>query len=127
MDDDDARMLLDDSELALRRWYSSVTPARDPGLILTSGSGPSPESMRRAFDEWFLRRRTQFQTLICGQLGYAKLSNDNKTAAKTALVAIIGGALAGTTWAGQADPMATAAIVVSTQALNGLCSGYSQE
>lgn len=118
---DDIRGLLEDPEQALRQWYVSVTPVKDPGLVLTGGGGPSSRRMREIFDEWFSRRRADFRKVICEQLRYAQAEDRTKEMGEIALVTIVSSALAASPWGAQIDPIATAAILVSTRALNGLC------
>jgi hypothetical protein len=125
-EEDDIRGLLEDPEQALRQWYISVTPSKDPELVLTGGAGPSPRRMREIFDEWFSRRREDFKKVICERLGYAQVEDNTKDMGEIALVAIVSSALAASPWGAQIDPIATAAILVSTRALNGLCVNESR-
>jgi hypothetical protein len=126
VEEDDIRRLLEDPEQALRQWYVSVTPSKDPELVLTGGAGPSPRRIREIFNEWFSRRREDFREVICERLGYSQLGDSTKDMGEIALVAIVSSALAGSPWGSQIDPMATATILVTTRALNGLCVNESR-
>lgn len=120
--EENIRGLLEDPEQALRQWYVSVTPTKDPELVLTGGAGPSPRRIREIFDEWLFRRREDFRAIICEQLGYAQVEEKTKDIGEVALVAIVSSALAASPWGAQIDPIATAVILVSTRALNSLCA-----
>lgn len=123
MNDADIEQLLADQDGALRRWYVSVTPSADPNLVLTSGSGdPSNRRIRELFNSWFARRRDGLQRVICDDLGYRRVSQNRKGVGETALVAAVSSALTISPWADQIDPVATAAILVSTRMLDTLCS-----
>jgi len=119
--DDEIRKLLDDSDQALRQWYISVTPTKNPELVLTGGAGPSSSRMREIFDGWVARRRDALRTIICEDLGYSKLSRKARQISEISIVASVSSALAVSPWKDQIDPLATAAILVSTRALDTLC------
>lgn len=127
MEEDDIRGLLEDPEQALRRWYVAVTPTKDPALVLTGGGGPSLRRIREVFDEWFSRRREDFRIIICEQLRYAQVAENTKEIGEISLVAVVSSALAASTWGSQIDPIATAAILVSTRVLNSLCDDGASE
>jgi hypothetical protein len=122
--EDRIRQLLENPELALQEWYISVTPTKDPELILTGGGGPSPERIRKAFDEWFARRQDDFRAAICEKPRFAELKDSTKSSGQTAIVGIVASALESTPWGPHISPVATAAVIVSTQALNNLCAGF---
>jgi hypothetical protein len=121
--EENIRGLLEDPERALRQWYVSVTPTKDPELVLTGGGGPSANRIREIFDEWLSRRREDFRIVICEQLRYAQAKGDAKEIGEISLVAVVSSALAASKWGSQIDPIATAAILVSTRILNRLCAG----
>jgi hypothetical protein len=119
--EDHIRSLLEDPALALRQWYVSVTPTKDPDLVLTGGAGPSERRLREIFDAWLMRRREDLKVVICERLNYAKLSGDATTFGQIGLIAAVSSALSTSPWGSQIDPIATAVILVSTHALNSLC------
>jgi hypothetical protein len=121
MEEDNIRGLLEDPEQAFRQWYVSVTPTKDPELVLTGGGGPSLRRIREVFDEWFSRRREDFRIVICEQLRYAQVAENTKEISEISLVAVVSSALAASPWGSQINPIATAAILVSTRVLNSLC------
>lgn len=120
--EDHIRILLEDPALALRQWYVSMTPTKDPDLVLTGGVGPSERRIREIFDTWVTRRREDLKLLVCERLRYAKLSEDTKNFGQIGLIAAVSSALSASSLGSQIDPVATAVILVSTQVLNRLCA-----
>jgi hypothetical protein len=118
---DEIATLLRSPDAALLKWYVSVTRPKDDHLILAGGRAPSTSRIGEIFDQWFERRWSDIRDLVCARLGYERTRARGREVGEAALVAIVASALMATHLAGQIDPLATAAILVSRRSLDNRC------
>ncbi len=122
MADEDFKTLIEDPDEALLQWYQGfMAPASDDN-VLTGGPIPTIGQIGQIFDQWFERRRDELRRLLCDKINYVKLTDNKRETLEVSMVAVISAALLSTHLAGQIDPVATAAVLLTRRSLDRLCA-----
>lgn len=73
------------------------------------------------FDQWVERRQADLRAVLCDKLRYVKLRQGARETVEITTVAVVSAALISSHLAGQIDPVATAAVLMSRRSLDRLC------
>lgn len=124
-EDAEARSLLEDPDEALRRWYQTFMAPANSESTLTGGPLPALGQIGNIFDQWFDRRRADLRLLLCEKLRYARLHEHGRESLEIATIALVSTVLVSSHFVGQADPVATAVLLISRRSLDRLCDGFT--
>lgn len=119
--DRDVQYLIDDPDEALQRWYQTFMTSANDESTLTGGLLPPLSQIGEIFDQWVERRQADLRAVLCDKLRYVKLRQGARETVEITTVAVVSAALISSHLAGQIDPVATAAVLMSRRSLDRLC------